>query len=57
MAITTHGEPDAWKFARPVRREGRRNLPRKRGKALHPYSTKKTTQNKIGRRVLLNWLF
>ena len=35
----THGEPDAGKLARPVRRGGCRNLSRKRDKALHPYST------------------
>lgn len=34
-----HGEPDTVKVVRPVRREGRRNLPLKGGKALLPYST------------------
>ncbi len=39
MAIAMHGEPVAWKLARPVRREGRRNhLPRGR-QALCSYST------------------
>ena len=35
-----HGEPDAWKQARPVRREGRGNLPPQGGKAPQPYSTR-----------------
>jgi len=34
-----HGEPDTVKVVRPVRREGRRNLSLKSGKALLPYST------------------
>ena len=34
-----HGEPDAWKPARPVRREGWRDLALKGVVALHPYST------------------
>jgi len=34
-----HGEPDAWKPARPVRREGWRNLSPKGDVALHLYST------------------
>lgn len=39
MAMATHGEPVAWKLARPVRREGRRDhLPRGR-QALCSYST------------------
>jgi hypothetical protein len=39
VAIAMHGEPVAWKLARPVRREGRRNhLPRGR-QALCSYST------------------
>jgi len=37
---TTHGEPDAWKLARPVRREACRDLPPQGGKALHAYSTR-----------------
>ncbi len=39
MAKAMHGEPDAGKLARPVRRGGWRNLPWRQGKALHPYST------------------
>ena len=35
-----HGEPDAWKRARPVRGEGRGNLPPQGGKAPQPYSTR-----------------
>ena len=35
-----HGEPDAWKQARPVRGEGRGNLPPQGGKAPQPYSTR-----------------
>ncbi len=39
MAKAAHGEPEAWKLARPVRREGRRNhLPQGR-QALCSYST------------------
>ncbi len=32
-----HGEPDAWKLARPVREEGWRNLSPKGDGALHLY--------------------
>ncbi|TKJ32112.1 MAG: hypothetical protein CEE38_23660 [Planctomycetes bacterium B3_Pla] len=36
----TQGEPDAWKLARPVRREGSGNLSLKGDKAPYPYSTR-----------------
>ena len=39
MAKAAHGEPVAWKLARPVRREGRRNQPSQGGQALCSYST------------------
>ncbi|MBP2448610.1 hypothetical protein JOH51_006118 [Rhizobium leguminosarum] len=39
MANATHGEPVAWKLARPVRREGRRNHLPKGRQALCSYST------------------
>jgi len=42
----THGEPDAWKLARPVRREGSGNLSLKGDKALYPYSTRELIAQK-----------
>ena len=40
VTSATHGEPDARKLARPVRREACRDLPPQGGKALHAYSTR-----------------
>jgi hypothetical protein len=40
ISSITHGEPDAWKLARPVRREACRNLRPQGSKALHAYSTR-----------------
>ncbi len=55
----THGEPDTVKVVRPVRREGRRNLPLKSGKALLPYSTIRVVKKlarRMGHRAAADWI-
>jgi|GEM_PF-1948533 len=42
----THGEPDAGKLARPVRREAYGNLSRQRYKAPYAYSTRNLVAQK-----------